>query len=174
MGNGATRTLERVAAAMGELESAPIEFQPACDVAQGGVLLALPALLAAGLLRYTPEFYELPDGFYGIESIFLLLGLMALARVGQLLHVDDLVDLCGQWAGLSLMLCFFNLIPIPPLDGSQVVRCLTNMSYETYAKLARFGIFAIILVLNIPIIRDTLQTVTSLTLVLLARLFGVA
>jgi Zn-dependent protease len=99
---------------------------------------------------------------------------MALARVGQLLHVDDLVDLCGQWAGLSLMLCFFNLIPIPPLDGSQVVRCLTNMSYETYAKLARFGIFAIILVLNIPIIRDTLQTVTSLTLVLLARLFGVA
>src|SRR5665811_2069605 len=37
MGNGATRSLERVAAAMGELESAPIEFQATCDVAQGGV-----------------------------------------------------------------------------------------------------------------------------------------
>ena len=59
MGNGATRTLERVAAAMGELESAPIEFHPTCDVAQGGVLLALPTLLAAGLLRRTPEFYRL-------------------------------------------------------------------------------------------------------------------
>src|ERR1017187_8437476 len=81
MGNGATRTLERVAAAMGELESAPIEFHPTCDVAQGGVLLALPALLAAGLLRRTPEFYQLPQGFYGMESIFLLLGLMALARI---------------------------------------------------------------------------------------------
>ena len=55
MGNGATRSLERVAAAMGELESAPIEFQATCDVAQGGVLLALPALLAAGLLSCTPR-----------------------------------------------------------------------------------------------------------------------
>ena len=71
MGNGATRSLERVAAAMGELESAPIEFQATCDVAQGGVLLALPALLASGLLRCTPEFYQLPKGFYGIESIQL-------------------------------------------------------------------------------------------------------
>jgi hypothetical protein len=84
MGNGATRSLERVAAAMGELESAPIEFEAACDVAQGGVLLALPALLATGLLRCTPEFYQLPNGFYGIESIFLLLGLMALARIRSL------------------------------------------------------------------------------------------
>ena len=54
MGNAATRSLERVAAAMGELESAPIEFQATCDVTRGGVLLALPALLATGLLRYTP------------------------------------------------------------------------------------------------------------------------
>ena len=84
MGNGATRSLERVAAAMGELESAPIEFQATCDVAQGGVLLGLPALLAAGLLRYTPEMYQLPNGFYGIDSVFLLLGLMALARVRSL------------------------------------------------------------------------------------------
>src|ERR1019366_2372569 len=83
MGNGATRTLERVAAAMGELESAPIEFHPTCDVAQGGVLLALPALLAAGLLRRTPEFYQLPQGFYGMESIFLLLGLLGLDRIPE-------------------------------------------------------------------------------------------
>jgi hypothetical protein len=68
---------------MGALESAPIEFQPTCDVAQGGVLLALPALLAAGLLRYTPQLYQLPAGFYGIESVFLLLGLMALARIAR-------------------------------------------------------------------------------------------
>jgi hypothetical protein len=98
MGNGATRSLERMAAAMGELESAPIEFQATCDVAQGGVLLALPALLAAGLLRGTPEFYQLPRGFYGIESIFLLLGLMALARIRSLEQLRYQAP--GEWGKL--------------------------------------------------------------------------
>jgi hypothetical protein len=55
---------------MGELASAPIEFQTAHDVPQGGVLLALPALLAKGLLLYGPQMYQLPSGFYGIDSIF--------------------------------------------------------------------------------------------------------
>jgi hypothetical protein len=117
MGNGATRSLERVAAAMGELGSAPIEFQATCDVAQGGVLLALPALLAAGLLRHTPEFYQLPNGFYGLESIFLLLGLMALARIrtleqlryqapgewGKLLGLDRIPEVRTLRAKLNLM-----------------------------------------------------------------------
>jgi hypothetical protein len=98
MGNGATRSLERVAAAMGELESAPIEFQAACDVAQGGVLLALPALLAAGLLRCTPDYYQLPQGFYGLESIFLLLGLMALARIRSLEQLRYQAP--GEWGKL--------------------------------------------------------------------------
>jgi hypothetical protein len=98
MGNGATRTLERVAAAMGALESVPIEFHPTCDVAQGGVLLALPALLAAGLLRRTPEFYRLPNGFYGLESIFLLLGLMALARIRSLEQLRYQAP--GEWGKL--------------------------------------------------------------------------
>jgi hypothetical protein len=83
---------------MGELESAPIEFQPTCDVAQGGVLLALPALLAAGLLRRVPEFYRLPSGFYGIESIFLLLGLMALARIRSLEQLRCQAP--GEWGKL--------------------------------------------------------------------------
>ncbi len=98
MGNGATRSLERVAAAMVELESAPIEFQATCDVAQGGVLLALPSLLAAGLLRRTPEFYKLPKGFYGLESIFLLLGLMALARIRSLEQLR--YQATGEWGKL--------------------------------------------------------------------------
>ena len=57
MGNAATRSLERVGAA-------PIELQAGCDVAQGGVPPALPAPMATGLPRYTPEMYQLPNGFY--------------------------------------------------------------------------------------------------------------
>ena len=98
MGNGATRSLERVAAAMGQLESAPVEFQAACDVSHGGVLLALPALLAAGLLRRLPEMYQLPNGFYGIESIFVLLALLALARIRSLEQLRYQAP--GEWGKL--------------------------------------------------------------------------
>src|SRR5205809_1951534 len=83
---------------MGELESAPIEFQATCDVAQGGVLLALPALLAAGLLSCTARLYQLPKGFYGIESLFLLLGLMALARIRSLEQLR--YEAPGEWGKL--------------------------------------------------------------------------
>src|SRR5207247_11406901 len=81
MGYATTRSGERVAAAMGVLASAPIQFETACDVPKGGVLLALPALLAVGLLRHTAALYQIPKGFYGIASIFLLLALQALARI---------------------------------------------------------------------------------------------
>jgi hypothetical protein len=98
MGYATTRSLERVAAAMGQLAAAPIEFQTACDVPQGGVLLALPALLAQGLLRYSPQMYQLPEGFYGLDSIFLLLGFMALARIGSLEQLR--YEPPGEWGKL--------------------------------------------------------------------------
>ena len=98
MGNAATRSLERMAAAMGGLESAPIQFEANCDVTQGGVLLALPALLAAGLLRCRSKTYQLPKGFYGIESLFLLLALMALARVRSLEQLR--YEAPGEWGKL--------------------------------------------------------------------------
>jgi len=63
-----------------------------------GVLLALPALLAAGLLHRTPEFYQLPNGFYGIESVFLLLALMALARIRSLEQLRYQAP--GEWGKL--------------------------------------------------------------------------
>jgi hypothetical protein len=98
MGYATTRSLERVAAAMGELESAPIQFEPAQDVPNGGVLWALPALLATGLLRFTQEFYALPKGFYGIDSIFLLLALMALARIPSIEQLRYAAP--GEWGNL--------------------------------------------------------------------------
>ena len=98
MGYAATRTLERVAAAMGELDSAPIQFPSAQDIPSGGVLLAVPALLAMGLLRHSAELYSLPRGNYGLSSILLLLAMMALARlpsVEQLRYVAP-----GEWGNL--------------------------------------------------------------------------
>ena len=98
MGYATTRPAQRVAAAMGVLTTAPIEFEVACDVPKGGVLLAPPALLAVGLLRHTPALYNLPPGFYGIASIFLLLALMALARIKSIEQLRYVAP--GEWGNL--------------------------------------------------------------------------
>jgi hypothetical protein len=51
--------MERVAAAVGMLEGAPIEFQRVTDVPDGGVLFALPALLLYGLLDKSREIFSM-------------------------------------------------------------------------------------------------------------------
>ena len=84
LGVGTTRTLERVMAAMGLLQEAPIQFEGVEDVLQGGVLCGLPALLAFGLLRHTRESFTLPAGYYPLEIYFLVVSFLALARVGSL------------------------------------------------------------------------------------------
>jgi hypothetical protein len=97
MGYGATRSLERVAAAMGALEAAPAIFEAARDIPQGGVLLALPALLAVGLLRHSEE-YALPPGFYGQSSVMVLLALLALARIPSIEQLR--YQAAGEWGNL--------------------------------------------------------------------------
>ena len=106
-------------------------------------------------------------------NLILAVLLVALARTGIIFHSMAMAVLCLQAARLSLLLCFFNLIPIPPLDGSHVMRNLAGMSYETYANLARYGFIAVIVLLQIKPVQDTLNAVTDGTLGWLAQLFGV-
>jgi hypothetical protein len=81
LGRGATATLERLAASLGQLNEATPRFEPALDLPKGGVLLALPALLVSRLLSHASQYFRLPAGFYGLKTIFLLLAFMALARI---------------------------------------------------------------------------------------------
>lgn len=106
-----------MAASLGLLDAAPLAFERADDVPHGGILLALPALLAQGLLRHAPLLYALPAGFYPLQSIFLVLALLALARCpsleqaryhapgewGRLLGLDRIPEVKTLRAKLALL-----------------------------------------------------------------------
>jgi hypothetical protein len=98
MGVGAQNVLGRVAASIGDLESVAPEFQPVLDVPNGGVLFVLPALLAMGLLKYTDKFFKLPKGYYGLDSLFLLLAFMAFTRLKSIEQLRYCAP--GEWGKL--------------------------------------------------------------------------
>jgi Zn-dependent protease len=106
-------------------------------------------------------------------NLLLAAVLVGLAKVGLMFQSGQMTEFCLQAASLSLILCFFNLIPVPPLDGSHVLRVVTGMSQEAFANFARFGFIIVIVLLQVPLMRDTLSSVTNGTLRLLARLFGI-
>ena len=105
-------------------------------------------------------------------NLFLAVMLVGLARVALIAHVNVVALECWRMAKLSLILFFFNLLPIPPLDGSQVVRVITGMSYAVYLQFARYGFIILILVLQIPIIRELLTDATNKSQLIIAAWFG--
>jgi len=98
MGVGASDVVGRLAASVGELDAVAPDFSPALDVPNGGLLCALPALLAVGLLDGVEQHLELPKGYYGLDSLLLLLAFMALARRGSIESLRYRAP--GEWGKL--------------------------------------------------------------------------
>lgn len=96
MGVATTNVLDRVMASVGLLPGGvEVRFEPCTDVSRGGVLLALPALLGCGLLRHSAKYFHLPEGYYTLANIFLLLGLMTLNRVKSIEELRRCAP--GEW-----------------------------------------------------------------------------
>ena len=79
--------------------------------------------------------------------LFVLLGLLA-RTAPTMVSVFDAAQRMMMWGvWLNLLLCFFNLIPIPPLDGSHIFYYLLPPAWGArYRELHRFG-FLLVLVL---------------------------
>ena len=89
---------------------------------------AMNVILAIVILAILRVAIEMPEGISGS------------AVVAQLEMI----------AFISMFLCLFNLIPVPPLDGSHVMRHVVGMTEETYRNIARFGFIIVLVVINIP------------------------
>jgi hypothetical protein len=98
MGMATARELERVAASLGLLTEATLQFEPTSDLPNGGVLCALPALMVHGLLDQSIKAFPWPKGFYPLETIFLTIAFLAMARVPSLEQVR--YQSPGEWGKL--------------------------------------------------------------------------
>ena len=105
-------------------------------------------------------------------NLLLAVLFIGLAKVCTVMGYPDLVEFSMMTAWISLVLCFFNLLPIPPLDGSHVMRVLTGMSRETYQQLARYGFIILIVIINLTPVPRLVGTVVLASASIIAGWFG--
>lgn len=97
------RAFDRLLATLGHLEDAPPLFARASGVPRAGVLLAIPALEASGLLAIAREVYgSIGPAFYGLRTTLVVFVLLALTRIKRLEALKEYAppDL-GQIVGLD-------------------------------------------------------------------------
>ena len=77
----------------------------------------------------------------------LLIGILAAILAGLFARfgIVQFDELFLQILRVNLFLLIFNLIPIPPLKGSFILKILTNMSDLTFAKFSQWGMLLFIL-----------------------------
>jgi DNA-binding CsgD family transcriptional regulator len=76
------RSMDRLLAAMGLLHDALPVFAPTQNLPRAGVLLAIPALVASGLLSTAEKIYgSLGPAFYGLRTTLVAYVLLALLRI---------------------------------------------------------------------------------------------
>jgi Zn-dependent protease len=72
----------------------------------------------------------------------------AIVLLGVAAHIhNSLAPLLGMAAQLSLFLAIFNMIPVPPLDGSKLLLA-ARVPLFIYNELARFGFLLILIAMS--------------------------
>ncbi|HEX9783786.1 MAG TPA: site-2 protease family protein [Opitutaceae bacterium] len=81
-----------------------------------------------------------------------LIGGLALRFVPDAQVVESF-GLVRQVIQINALLAVFNMLPVPPLDGSHLLRHAVRMKIETYIAFSRWGFLILIVLINIPVFR---------------------
>ena len=125
----------------------------------GTVLLpAMTSLLGAGFLGWGKPVNTNPSklrfGLNGLALVALagpasnvVFALVLAAVAAATAHVNLAVaNFAAQGVELSLYLALFNMIPIPPLDGSKLLLA-ARVPVQVYSMVARYGCLVLILLM---------------------------
>jgi Zn-dependent protease len=107
-------------------------------------------------------------------NLLLAVAFMGAAKLGATTGSAALTEFCFMAVVLNLALFFFNLLPIPPLDGSRIMRVAVGMSHETYYQFARYGFLIIILVMNFTPVPQLMGFLIRTSLSVMGGWFGMA
>lgn len=85
--------------------------------------------------------------------ILAVVAVFALVYLGRHTDLGDTVGfrVLASFAGLNVVLAVFNLVPIPPLDGSGIVAMfLPAGAREAYLRIGAFGFLIVMVLLQVP------------------------
>ncbi len=115
-----------------------------------------------------------------VMNLILAVICMGFVKVGIILRMKGMNEVGEMIATIgvllvrvNLILAFFNMMPIPPLDGSHVLWNLAGFSWESYFKAMQFGFIAVIVAINVPGVREFLGRMVMSSMVLLMKLYGI-
>lgn len=124
------------------------------------ILPAVMTLLGGGMLGWGRPVNTSPSrlrwGLNGLALValagpasnFLLALLCAAVSVTFGALSSDVREISGRAAQLSVYLALFNLIPVPPLDGSKLL-IAARVPMVIYEELARFGFLLLLVAMSV-------------------------
>lgn len=135
------------------------------------ILPALTTLLGAGLVGWGRPVNTNPSRLkYGLNGLALvaLAGpasniLLAILFAGISVFtgklIADVSQISARAAQLSVYLALFNLLPVPPLDGSKLL-IAARVPFVVYQELARFGFILLLLAFSFTSLGGYMATYT--------------
>ncbi len=153
-----------------------IDLVPTVLLPLAMMLLGLPPILIARPVPFNP--FRVRYGEYG-AAIVALAGPFTnfgLAAIGALVVRSGLfsgplfIELLGTFIVVNVSLFVFNMLPIPPLDGSRLLYAFAPEPVQrVMAQIEAMGFFAlvVILVLVLPVLGPAITSVNEAVLLFL-------
>ena len=148
--------------------------------------LGLFAMLFVGVgwakpVPVNPNYFKKPKRGMAITALagpvsnFLLA--FVIIMVLRFAYHGEMTVLCGfllDTAILSVGLGLFNLIPVPPLDGSKVLAVLLpDRAYDWLMRWERYGMVIVVLLMSVGAVSDVLNRAILSIITLFCRIVGV-
>jgi len=163
------------------LRNGRLTLNPASHLDPIGTLMLF--LVGFGWARPVPvNYYNLKNSRFGLFSVALAgcATNIILATIALVLLQFDGVNANSAFSvmlnivvRINIMLGAFNLIPIPPLDGSKILMSMLPFTaQEKLARLEPYGFFILVLLLFTGLLNPVISLVQYLIYGLVALIFG--